>query len=130
MDSLCGSDAKAIGNPWAENNVNREPLKQLLSSLYRNVENMAVRHEWSIKYRAAILERNPAVRLLRMTEASDAIQRRLGDLEETSDERRKLKNAVQALNVLRDRHAYPYFKSLGSFLRPLQTMECAALCLP
>jgi hypothetical protein len=68
---------------------------------------MAVRHEWSIKYRAAILERNPAFRLLRMTEANDAIQRRMGDLEETSDERRKLENAVQALNAMRDRHTYP-----------------------
>ena len=66
---------------------------------------MAVRHEWSIKYRAAILERNPALRLLRVTEASDAILRRMGDLEETSDERRKLGNAVQALKALRDRLA-------------------------
>jgi hypothetical protein len=64
-----------------------------------------VRHEWSIKYRAAILERDPAFRLFRMTEASDAIQRRMGDLEETSDERRKLENALQSLNVLRDRPA-------------------------
>ena len=66
---------------------------------------MAVRQEWSIKYRAAILERNPAFRLSRMTEANDAIQRRMGDLEETSDERRKLENAAQALNALRNRHA-------------------------
>ena len=66
---------------------------------------MAVKREWSVKYRAAILERNPALRLLRMTEAKDAIQRRMGDLEETSDERRKLENAVQALNALRNRHA-------------------------
>lgn len=65
---------------------------------------MAVRHEWSIKYRAAILERDPAFRLLRMTEASDAIQRRMGD-QQTSDERRKLRNAVQALKVLRERMA-------------------------
>jgi hypothetical protein len=66
---------------------------------------MAVRQEWSIKYRAAILERDPAFRLMRMTEANDAIQRRMGDLEETSDEWRKLENAAQALNALRDRHA-------------------------
>jgi hypothetical protein len=66
---------------------------------------MAVRQEWSIKYRAAILERNPASQLLRMTEANDAIQRRMGDLGETSDEWRKLENALEALNLLRDRRA-------------------------
>jgi len=66
---------------------------------------MAVRQEWSIKYRAAILERNPASQLLRMTEANDAIQRRMGDLGETSDERRKLENALEALNLLRGRRA-------------------------
>jgi hypothetical protein len=66
---------------------------------------MAVRQEWSIKYRAAILERNPASQLLRMTEANDAIRRRMGDLGETSDERRKLENALEALNLLRDRRA-------------------------
>ena len=66
---------------------------------------MAMRQEWSIKYRAAVLERNPALQLLRVTEANDAIQRRMGDLEETSDERRKLENALQSLNVLRDRPA-------------------------
>ena len=66
---------------------------------------MAVRQEWSIKYRAAILERNPALQLQRMTEANDAIHRRMGDLGETSDERRKLENALEALNLLRDRPA-------------------------
>ena len=66
---------------------------------------MAVRPEWSIKYRAAILERNPALQVLRMTEANYAIQRRMGDLGETSGERRKLENALEALNLLRDRRA-------------------------
>ena len=65
---------------------------------------MAVRQEWSIKYPAAILERNPAFQLLRMTEAKDAIQRRMGHLEETSGERRKLESALEALNQLRNRH--------------------------
>jgi hypothetical protein len=64
---------------------------------------MAVRPEWSIKYRAAILERNPAFQLLRMTEANAAIQHRMGVLGETSDERRKLENALEALNLLRGR---------------------------
>ena len=66
---------------------------------------MAVRKEWSIKYRAAILERNPALQVLRMTEANDAIQSRMEDLGETSGERRKLENALEALNLLRDRRA-------------------------
>jgi hypothetical protein len=66
---------------------------------------MAMRQEWSIKYRAAILERNPALQLVRMTEANDAIQRRIGDLRETSDERCRLENAREALNLVRDRPA-------------------------
>lgn len=66
---------------------------------------MAMRQEWSIKYRAAILERNPALQLVRMTEANDAIKRRIGDLRETSDERRRLENALDALNLLRHRPA-------------------------
>ena len=66
---------------------------------------MAVKQEWSIKYRAAILERDSACRLLRVTEADDAIQRRMGEVEEMSRERRKLDNAVQSLNVLRGRPA-------------------------
>lgn len=66
---------------------------------------MAVRPEWSIKYRAAMLERNPAFQLMRMTEANDAIQRRMGDLGKTSDERCKLEYALDALNLLRDRRS-------------------------
>lgn len=77
---------------------------------------MAVRPEWSVKYRAAILERNPASQLLRMTEAHDAIQRRMGDLAEPSDERRKLENALEALNLLRNRRAYSLLKKSGTRL--------------
>jgi hypothetical protein len=40
-----------------------------------------------------------------MTEADDAIQRRLEEVEEASRERRKLERAVQSLNVLRGRSA-------------------------
>ena len=58
---------------------------------------MAVRQDWSIEYRAAILERNPALQLVRMTEANDAIQRRIGDLRETSDERRRLAKTASEL---------------------------------
>jgi hypothetical protein len=66
---------------------------------------MAVRQEWSIKYRSAILERNPALQLLRLTQAHEAIQRRIANAGETTDERRKLENALEALNLLRDRSA-------------------------
>lgn len=52
-----------------------------------------------------MLERNPAFQLMRMTEANDAIQRRIGDLGKTSDERCKLENALDALNLLRDRRS-------------------------
>ena len=43
---------------------------------------MAVKQEWSTKYRAAILEKDSACRLLRVTEADDAIQRRMEEVEE------------------------------------------------
>ena len=52
-----------------------------------------------------MLERNPVFQLMRMTEANDAIQRRMGDLGETSGERCKLENALEALNLLRDRRS-------------------------
>jgi len=52
-----------------------------------------------------MLERNPAFHVMRMTEANDAIQRRMGDLGETSDERSKLENALEALNLMRDRRS-------------------------
>ena len=68
---------------------------------------MAVRQEWSVKYRAAILEKDSNCRSWRMTEADAAIQRRMGEVEETSRERRKLDNAVQSLNVLRGLSAQP-----------------------
>jgi hypothetical protein len=66
---------------------------------------MAVRQEWSVKYRAAILERNSDCRLLRVTEANDAIRRRMGEVEETSRERRRLEHAVRSLNALGGRPA-------------------------
>ena len=66
---------------------------------------MAVRPEWSIKYRAAMLERNFAFQVMRMTEAHDAIQRRMRNVGETSEERRKLVKALEALNLLRDRRS-------------------------
>jgi hypothetical protein len=67
---------------------------------------MAVRKEWSIKYRAAVLERNPALQLLRMTEANDAFTashgRSGGDFGRVAQ---SWKTLWRALNLLRDRRA-------------------------
>ena len=77
---------------------------------------MAVRKEWSIKYRAAMLERNPAFQLQRMTESNDAIQCRMGDLGQTSYERGKLENALEALSLLRDHRLSRISSSSDPFL--------------
>jgi hypothetical protein len=66
---------------------------------------MAVRQEWSVKYRAVILERDSDSRLLRMTEADDAIRCRMGEVEETSRERRRSEHTVESLKVLRGQSA-------------------------
>jgi hypothetical protein len=58
--------------------------------------------EWSTKYRDAMLERHPCIQLLRITEAYEAIFRRIGVLRETSNEHRRLVNALHTLNGLRD----------------------------
>jgi hypothetical protein len=63
---------------------------------------MLISQEWSMKFRDAMLERHPCLQLLRMTEAYEAIFRRLGGLRETSHERRKLIEALDSLNRLRD----------------------------
>jgi hypothetical protein len=63
---------------------------------------MLIGQEWSMKFRDAMLERHPCLQLLRMTEAYEAIFRRLGGLRETSQERRKLIKALDSLNRLRD----------------------------
>lgn len=64
-----------------------------------------MREDWSLKYRAAVLERNPALQSLRIAEAHEAILRRMAELEESSgSERHKLENAIDTLNRLRDRN--------------------------
>jgi len=55
-----------------------------------------------MKYRAAILERDRAVQLLRMVEAYQAIQRRVENLGKNSHERRKLDDAIKTLDSLRN----------------------------
>jgi hypothetical protein len=49
-----------------------------------------------------MLERHPCIQLLRITEAYEAIFRRIGVLRETSNEHRRLVNALHTLNGLRD----------------------------
>lgn len=63
---------------------------------------MLMSQEWAMKFRDAMLERHPSLQLLRMTEAYEAIFRRLGGLRETSNEHRKLIKALDSLNRLRD----------------------------
>jgi len=61
-----------------------------------------MQEEWKSKYRAARVERNPALQTLRMEEAYEAIIGCAKEVEEISDERRKLDNAIDTLNLLRD----------------------------
>jgi len=84
---------------------------------------MAVRQEWLVKYRATILERDSNCRSRQMTEADDAIQHRLGEVEETSPERRKLNKGVQSLNVLRGLPSQPWSKSSELFLQSLPRLK-------
>jgi hypothetical protein len=60
-----------------------------------------LREAWSAKYRAAILELNPALQLLRIVEAYGAIQRRIEKVERDSHERRRLDNAINNVDRLR-----------------------------
>jgi hypothetical protein len=64
---------------------------------------------WWSKYRAAILERNPEVQLLRIVEAYEAMQRCLDKVEKNSSERRKLDNAIKTLDSLRRSNSAPGF---------------------
>jgi hypothetical protein len=108
LRNLAGKFVQTVGSALrthSEIQARSRILEQNPRKSTRSAEGMAVRQEWSIKYRAAILERNPAFQLLRMTEANEAIQRRMGHLKEASGERRKLENALEALNLLRNRRA-------------------------
>jgi hypothetical protein len=71
-----------------------------------------MRAVWSLKYRAAILERNPALQLLRIVEAYGAIQRQLEKLEKNSPERQKLDNAINTLDRLRKGDLRPQLDEL------------------
>ena len=58
-----------------------------------------------MQYRAAILERDPALQLLRIVEAHRAIQRRIEGVGNNSNEIPKLANAIKALDGLRNWHS-------------------------
>lgn len=55
---------------------------------------------WDRKYKTALLERNPALQHLRIKEAYEAVTRRMKEIDDICDERRKLDNAVKMLNRL------------------------------
>lgn len=67
-------------------------------------QSQVMKEDWRLKYRAAILERNPVLQSLRIAEAYEAIMRRLEELEENSNDRHKLEAAIDTLNRLRDRN--------------------------
>lgn len=71
-----------------------------------------MREVW-LKYRAAMLERNPNVQLLRI-EAYNALQQRLNQVEEDSLERRQLDNAISILDQLRRANLKPQPESESS----------------
>jgi len=56
-------------------------------------------------YRAAILERDPALQLLRIVEAYQAIQCRIESVGNNSNEISKLASAIKALDGLRKCHS-------------------------
>jgi hypothetical protein len=64
---------------------------------------------WRSKYRAAILQRNPEVQLLRIVAAYEEIQARLEKVDKNSPERRKLDNAIKTLDGLRGGNSAPGF---------------------
>jgi hypothetical protein len=59
--------------------------------------------EWERKYRAALTEHNPSVKWRRIEEAHKAIVRRMRETEATFEEREKLDNAIDMLDLLRNR---------------------------
>ena len=64
-----------------------------------------MREAWLMQCRAAILERDPALQLLRIVEAYQAIQRRRARVGNNSNETPKLASAIKVLEGLRDYHS-------------------------
>jgi len=59
--------------------------------------------DWERKYKAALMERIPALQQLKIDEAYKAVMLRLNETEILDKERRRLANAINILNLLRDR---------------------------
>jgi len=59
--------------------------------------------EWERKYRAALTEHNPALKWRRIEEAYKAIVLHINETKPTADEREKLNQAMELLNLLRKR---------------------------
>lgn len=60
-----------------------------------------MKEDWERKYRAALMERIPALKRRRIDEAYKAVILRINETETTSDERERLDNAIELLNLLR-----------------------------
>jgi hypothetical protein len=69
---------------------------------YFSFEVSAMQEEWMRKYRAALMERIPVLQQLRVDEAYQAVMRRMKEADGTVDERRRLDNAIDILNRLRN----------------------------
>ena len=59
--------------------------------------------DWERKYRAALTEHNSALKWRRIEEAYAAIVLRIKETKPTADEREKLNQAMELLNLLRKR---------------------------
>jgi hypothetical protein len=59
--------------------------------------------DWERKYKAALMERIPALQQLKIGEAYKAVMLRMNETEVLDKERRRLENAINILNLLRDR---------------------------
>jgi len=59
--------------------------------------------DWERKCKAALMERIPALQQLKIDEAYKAVMLRMNETEDLGDERRRLENVINILNLLRDR---------------------------
>jgi hypothetical protein len=62
-----------------------------------------MKEDWERVYKAALMERNPALQQSKIDEAHKAITLRLRQTEALNNERHKLENAINILNILRGR---------------------------
>jgi len=62
-----------------------------------------MKDDWERKYKAALMERIPALQQLKIDEAYKAVMLRMNETEILDKERRRLENAINILNLLRDR---------------------------